>query len=88
VSRQARHRPQRSFVNAEWVIVECELERCVHCRQPLVPGRTWRMRKHVQTMAGPLFVAGKSKPVCVYAQAGDVTILRALTLVSTTMPVG
>ena len=70
MSKQPRHRPQRSFVNSERVIVECELERCVHCGQPLVPSRTWHMRKHVQTMAGPLFVAGKSKrcdnPACSY----------------------
>jgi len=61
VSRQPRHRPRRSFANAKRVIVECELERCVHCQQALVAGETWHMRKHVQTLAGPVFVAGKSK---------------------------
>jgi len=59
--KRPRHRPQRSFPDAERVIVECELETCVHCGGPLVPGGTWHVRKYVQTMKGPLFVAGKSK---------------------------
>lgn len=61
MSSQPAHRPERSYPNAERVIVECELERCVHCGQPLEPSGTWHMRKYVQTMDGPLFVAGKSK---------------------------
>jgi hypothetical protein len=43
------------------MIVECELEECVHCGEQLVPSETWHMRKAVQTMEGRLFVAGKSK---------------------------
>lgn len=43
----------------------------MHCGQPLEPSGTWHMRKHVQTMDGPLFVAGKSKqctnPECSHA---------------------
>lgn len=61
MSKQPRHRPQRSFPNAKRVIVDCELEKCIHCGEPLVSGKTWHMRKQVQTMEGPLFVAGKSK---------------------------
>jgi hypothetical protein len=59
--KRPRHRPQRSFPNAKRVILDCELVRCVHCGRPLVPSGTWHMRKYVQTMRGPLFVAGKSK---------------------------
>ena len=61
MSKRPRHRPQRSFPDAKRVILECELEECVHCGEPLVPGGTWHVRKYVQTMKGPLFVAGKSK---------------------------
>ena len=43
------------------MIVECELEACVHCGKQLISSGTWHMRKTVQTMGGPLFVAGKSK---------------------------
>jgi len=59
--KRPRHRPQRSYPDAERVILECELELCVHCGRPLVSSDTWHMRKYVQTMKGPLFVAGKSK---------------------------
>jgi hypothetical protein len=69
--KRPRHRPQRSYPCAERVILECELEECVHCGRPLVPSGTWHMRKYVQTMTGPLFVAGKSKicdaPDCSYS---------------------
>jgi hypothetical protein len=41
--------------------MECELEKCIHCEQPLVGSKTWHVRKTVQTLEGPLFVAGKSK---------------------------
>ena len=61
MSKRPRHRPRRSFPNAKRVIVECELERCPHCGQLLAPGKTWHVRKTVQAMEGPLFVAGKSK---------------------------
>ena len=61
MEKQARHRPRRSFPNAKRVIVECELGKCIHCGQPLQPRKAWHMRKTVQTMQGPVFVAGKSK---------------------------
>jgi len=61
MSRQPRHRPRRGFPNAKRVIVECDLEKCVHCGQPLESSKTWHMRKNVQTIDGPLFVAGKSR---------------------------
>ena len=61
MSKRPPHRPQRSFPGAERVILECELEECVHCGGALVPSGTWHVRKYVQTMKGPMFVAGKSK---------------------------
>ena len=61
MSKQPAHRPRRSFPNARRVIVECELEECIHCRQPLVPSKSWHVRKAVQTMNEPLFVAGKTR---------------------------
>jgi hypothetical protein len=68
MGKQPRHRPRRNFPNAKRMIVECELETCVHCGQPLQPRKPWHTRKMVQTMQGPVFVAGKSKkctnPAC------------------------
>lgn len=70
MSKQPRHRPQRSYPDAERVILECELAECVHCGGALVPSGTWHARKYVQTLKGPLFVAGKSKqcaaPNCIH----------------------
>jgi len=60
-SKRPAHRSKRRYPDAERVIVESELEECVHCGGPLVSSGTWHMRKYVQTMNGPLFVAGKSK---------------------------
>jgi hypothetical protein len=61
MSKQPRHRPERSFPDARRIIVECELEHCAHCGAALVPSGTWHVRKGVQTLTGPVFVAGKSK---------------------------
>lgn len=73
MAERLRSRPYRRFPDAKRVIVECELERCVHCGQRLVNRNTWHMRKYVQTLGGPLFVAGKSKkcvnPCCTHRDA-------------------
>ena len=67
-----RHRPVRRFPDASRQLVECPFTHCLHCGAPLAPRRPWHSRKTVQTLAGPLFVAGKSKecvnPAC--AQVG------------------
>ena len=59
--KRPAHRPERRYPDAGRVIVECELEECIHCGGELVPSGTWHVRKYVQTMKGRLFVAGKSK---------------------------
>ena len=61
MEKRPRHRPERSFPEAKRIIVECELDACIHCGEPLQPRKPWHMHKTVQTMAGPLFVAGRSK---------------------------
>jgi hypothetical protein len=68
MNKRPRHRPSREFPDAPRLIFECEMETCIHCGQSLEPRRPWHMRKTVQTMQGPVFVAGKSKrcnnPAC------------------------
>jgi hypothetical protein len=61
MEKQARHRPKRKFPDAKRVVVECELTECPHCGGSLKPRQPWHMRKTIQTLQGPLFVAGKSK---------------------------
>lgn len=68
MSKQPRHRPKRSFEDTQRIIVECELADCPHCGEALKSRNTWHMRKTVQTLKGPIFVAGKTKecanPAC------------------------
>lgn len=69
--KQPRHRPKRTFEDAQRMIVECDLAECPHCGEALKPRNTWHMRKTVQTLRGPVFVAGKTNecanPVCSYS---------------------
>ena len=61
MKKKPAHRPRRKYPEAKRVIIECEMETCVHCGAELEPSGTWHTRKYVQTLEGPLFVAGKSK---------------------------
>ncbi len=65
MDKQPACRPSRRFPEAERILVECDLSECIHCGQALMARKPWYMRKTVQTMAGPVFVAGKSKK-CVH----------------------
>ena len=73
MEKQARHRPERHFEKAKREIVECDFDNCPHCGEALKPRNTWYMRKSVQTLQGPVFVAGKSKecinPTCKHSGA-------------------
>jgi hypothetical protein len=61
MEKQPRHRPYRRFADAKRLIFPCDCETCLHCGQPLTARKTWHVKKYVQTLDGPLFVAGKSK---------------------------
>lgn len=61
MERQSRHRPRREFPEAKRIIVECDLKECPHCGERLENRMPWHMRKTVQTLDGPKYVAGKSK---------------------------
>lgn len=71
MEKQPRHRPKREFPEAERIILECDLEDCPHCGERLQSRMPWHMRKKVQTLQGPKFVAGKSKtcanPSCAHS---------------------
>lgn len=56
-----RHHPHREFPHAKRLIIECDLEVCPICGSKLKPRLPWHTRKTIQTLQGPLFVAGKSK---------------------------
>src|SRR3990172_8018183 len=70
MEKQAAHRPRRNFEEVKREIVESDLENCPHCGEALKARNTWHMCKTVQTLQGPVFVAGKTKecanPACEY----------------------
>jgi hypothetical protein len=69
-NKRPRYRPRRIFEKAQREIVECDFTNCPHCGAELKPRPTWHVRKTVQTLQGPVFVAGKTKecvnPACKY----------------------
>lgn len=67
VPKQPPRRPSRHFPNAERKIIECDFDECIHCGVTLAPGQSWHTAKDVQTLNGPIFVAGKSK-ICLNAE--------------------
>lgn len=73
MAKQLRHRPFRRFMDAKRLIIPCDRETCLHCGQLLEHRKTWYVKKFVQTLDGPLFVAGKSNrcvnPACPHCGA-------------------
>jgi hypothetical protein len=61
MEKSGPHRPQRIFENALRLLLDCELSVCPSCGEKLKARRPWHMRKSVQTLKGPIRVAGKSK---------------------------
>jgi len=61
MEKQARHRPHREFPDAKRLVLDPDIETCPICGQTLKARRNWHSRKTIQTLNGPLFVAGKTK---------------------------
>jgi len=70
MSMHPRHRPVRRFPDAPRQILGCPVVTCVQCGAALAARIPRHARKTVQTLAGPVFVAGKSRecinPACAY----------------------
>jgi len=68
MQKRPRHRPHREFPHAKRILVDCDLDTCPICKNALKARLPWHMRKTIQTLNGPVFVAGKSKeclnPAC------------------------
>jgi hypothetical protein len=60
MEKRARIRPHREYPDAKRIILTPEIEVCPICGQRLKALRNWHSRKTIQTLKGPLFVAGKS----------------------------
>jgi hypothetical protein len=63
MEKRARHRPRRKYPEAKRQIFVSEVSHCAHCGVELKLRTNWHMHKTIQTLKGPLFVAGRAK-VC------------------------
>jgi len=61
MEKRPRHRIVRRYPEAKRQIFVSELDTCVHCGTELKLRPNWHMRKTIQTMQGPLFLAGRAK---------------------------
>jgi hypothetical protein len=70
MEKRARHRPERSYPEAKREIFVSALNTCVHCGAELKLRPNWHMSKTIQTLQGPLFLAGRAKiclnPACTH----------------------
>ena len=63
MEKRPRYRPHREYPDAQRIILDPDFAVCPFCGQKLKTLRNWHSRKTIQTLKGPLFVAGHSK-VC------------------------
>lgn len=63
MEKRPRHRPHREYPGAQRIILDPDITVCPFCGQKLKTLRNWHSRKTIQTLKGPLFVAGHTK-VC------------------------
>ena len=61
MEKRPSHRPERRYPEAKRQIFVNELNACVHCGAELKLRPNWHVRKTIQTMEGPLFLAGRAK---------------------------
>lgn len=61
MEKRLRNRPVRKYPDAKRKIFNSEQKVCVHCGAELKFRPNWHMSKTVQTLQGPLFLAGRAK---------------------------
>jgi hypothetical protein len=67
MEKRPRHRPERRYPEAHRQIFVSELNVCVHCGAELKSRPNWHVRKTIQTLKGPRFLAGRAK-MCTNAE--------------------
>jgi hypothetical protein len=67
LEKRPRHRPVRKYPEAKRQIFVSDLNACIHCGAELKMRPNWHVRKTVQTLQGPLFLAGRAK-ICTNAE--------------------
>lgn len=61
MEKRPRHRPKRSYPDAQRQVFTADLMACPYCGHELQLRPNWHVRKTIQTLNGPRFVAGKAK---------------------------
>jgi len=67
MEKRPRHRPVRRYPEAKRLIFVSAMNTCIHCGAELKLRPNWHVRKTIQTLNGPLFVAGRAK-ICTNAE--------------------
>lgn len=67
MEKRPRHRPTRKYPEAKRKLFNCELNICPHCGAELKLRPNWHVRKTIQTLEGPQFIAGRAK-MCMNAE--------------------
>jgi len=67
MEKRQRHRPKRRYPEAKRQIFVSEVNVCTHCGAELKMRPNWHVRKTIQTLKGPLFLAGRAK-MCTNAE--------------------
>jgi hypothetical protein len=70
MEKRPRHRLHREYADIQRKLVECDLDYCPVCGSELKPRRPWHTQKTLQTLQGPIFMAGKSKE-CVNSECAN-----------------
>ncbi len=86
MDKHPRHRPKRRYPEAKREIYISEIENCIHCGQELKTRRNWHVRKAIQTLKGPLFLAGRAKECVNEACANKGTRYYASQVLSKSLP--
>jgi hypothetical protein len=61
MEKRPRHRPSRKYPGTKRQIFVSAVSHCVHCGSELRVRPNWHMRKTIQTLNGPLRLAGRAK---------------------------
>ena len=67
MEKRPRHRPVRRYPEAKRQIFVSAMNTCVHCGTELKLRPNWHVRKTIQTLNGPQFLAGRAK-ICTNAE--------------------
>jgi hypothetical protein len=73
MEERLRQPPKRRYLEAKRRIFVSEMNVCTHCSAELKMRPNWHARKKIQTLEGPLFVAGLAKILTLPGNESDIS---------------